>query len=205
MGWFYPDKASDISTRVIFPSHTPFENNLNHCAVEFMAGDFDFWLSVDSDNPPLRNPLDLAWLDLDVVGCPTPVWNWADDPAYHGDRPIYMNAYQDKQDGTGYREWPEQVGLQKVDAVGSGCIMFSRRVIEQFRNDVPFRRVTDDQGRVQRGPDIHFCERARNAGFEIWAHFDYCCDHYNELSLKDVRTAHDLMMRNLLRQRGVEP
>ena len=48
------------------PSHNPLENNLNKIVKEFIAGDWDYWLSIDSDNPPFANPLDDVELDLDI-------------------------------------------------------------------------------------------------------------------------------------------
>ena len=41
--------------RIIRPTETPYENNLHHIVNEFMAGDWDFWLNIDSDNPPAGN------------------------------------------------------------------------------------------------------------------------------------------------------
>ena len=72
--------------RMLFSTHRPFENNLSHIVNDFMAGDETFWLSVDADNPPMRNPLDLMELNLDVIGCPTPVWHFTGQP---GERPTH--------------------------------------------------------------------------------------------------------------------
>jgi hypothetical protein len=176
-----------FTLRVILPTHRPFENNLHHIVGDFMQGGEDYWLSIDADNPPLGNPLDLVGLDLDIVGLPTPVWHWQ---GRAGERPIYWNVYRYVPDKGAYVEWLPRRGLQEVDAVGTGCFLVARRV---FENDAmrrgPFLRTTYDDGRVEKGNDIAFCERAKRQGFRVWAHFDYPCDHHVELSLNEVAAA----------------
>lgn len=170
--------------KIIEPTHVPYENGLHHVINDLLSGDHDFWLNIDSDNPPTRNPLDLVERDLDVVGFPTPVWHWKGEP---GERPIYWNAYRRR--GRGYTEWLPRDGLQPVDAIGSGCFLAARRVFEHPKMRACFRRTYKRDGTVNKGPDIAFSERARRAGFRVWAHFDYPCDHVNELPLNEVLRA----------------
>ena len=170
-------------TTLLLPTHRPFENNLHHIINDFVAGDYDYWLTIDNDNPPQNNPLDLVELDRDIVGLPTPVWN----SATPGGRPIYWNAYKYDAQAEAYREWPDKRGLQKVDAVGTGCVLFARRVFEDpdMQNGAFTRKLNLD-GTVDRGNDISFCERARERGWNIWAHFGYPCDHICELPMIEV-------------------
>ena len=173
---------------IIQPTHNPYENNLHHIVNDFMEGDYDFWLNIDSDNPPLSNPLDLVELNKDIIGLPTPVWHFTGK--IKGERPVYENAYKYIPDKDAYTEWSIKEGLQRVDAVGTGCILISRRV---FKRDVmrlaPFSRKCNFDGTVERGNDISFCERATSQGFEIYAHYDYRCQHFNELELHEVMRA----------------
>ena len=136
-------------------------------------------------NQNQTNPLDLIDLDLDIVGIPTPVWHWV---GKNGERPIYFNAY--KKVVGGYTEWPDKNGLQEVDAIGSGCMLISRRVFEdpEMRKK-PFLRVWNDDGTVERGCDIAFCERAKKRGFKVWAHYNYMADHIVKVSLIEVLKA----------------
>lgn len=174
------DQRHDLT--IILPTHNPFENNLHHIVNDFIAGEYDFWLSIDSDNPPLNNPLDLVEMDRDIIGLPTPVWHYTGKP---GERPIYWNAY-DKAEG-GYAEHQEKFGLQKVDAIGTGCFLVSARVFlhPEMQKGAFTRKLLQD-GRVDRGNDISFCERARGQGFEIYVHYDYPCMHFQELDLTEV-------------------
>lgn len=177
---------------IIYPTHNPYENNLHHIVNDFMAGDYDFWLNIDSDNPPEANPLDLVTYDLDVIGLPTPVWHFTGKTK--GERPIYENAYKYVPSEDAYTEWPDKVGLQRPDAVGTGCVLYSRRVFENPEmRKAPFQRIWNADGTVERGNDISFCERATKQGFLIFAHYDYRCKHFCELELHEVaRAFHEL-------------
>ena len=173
---------------IIHPTHNPYENNLHYIVNDFMGGDYDFWLNIDADNPPMNNPLDLIELDKDIMGLPTPVWHYTGEKKR--ERPIYENVYKYVPEKDAYIEWPIKEGLQKVDAVGTGCILISRRV---FEDDVmrlaPFERQLNMDGTVERGNDISFCERVKKRGFEIYTHYDYRCQHFNNLELHEVSKA----------------
>jgi hypothetical protein len=171
-------------TEIIDPTHRPFENNLHHIIKDFLKGDYDFWLSIDSDNPPIKNPLDLALFDLDIVGLPTPVWHCT---GKNGERPYYWNAYDYVEEEDAYREHQPQVGLQQVDAIGTGCFLAARRVFECERlQNGAFTRKLNKDGTVDKGNDISFCERATEEGFKIYSHYDYPCRHYVEVDLIEM-------------------
>ena len=172
-----------INSKFILPTHSPYVNNLHKIIRDFLDGGYDFWISMDDDNPPRNNILDLVFLNKDVIGCPTPVWH----NAVPGDYPIYWNALDDK--GDGFKPHQPCEGLQRVDAIGSGCMIISRRVIEALDGQKPFMRQWGDDGIVQRGGDFSFCMKARKAGFEIYAHYDYPCYHFNEIEIGEIQLA----------------
>lgn len=166
-----------------YPRHRPLENNLNHCVKMLLAEPFTHWLSMDADNPPKRNPLDLLALDVDIVGLPTPIWRCESYDTW----PWYWNVYQRKPDTYGYQPWPKRSGLQPVDAIGTGCFLAHRRVFEHpDMQRGAFLRIWNADGTVEKGNDIAFCERARRAGFGIWAHFGYPCDHHCRIPLLEL-------------------
>lgn len=164
------------------PTHSPYVNNLHRCVKDFLNGGEDYWLSLDDDNPPINNPLDLIEYDLDVVGCPTPVWC----NKVKGDRPYYFNALLWDEKEQAYRPHENMNGLQEVDAIGSGCMLIARRVISKLRDQQPFMRQWNKDGTVDVGGDYSFCQKVKKAGFKVWAHFDYPCHHFNEVSLIEV-------------------
>lgn len=75
--------------------------------------------------------------------------------------------------------------LLKVDSIGTGMMMVSRRVFDKIRptietaimaGDRPavslyFRHTLSDKG-VMRSEDFSFCELARKNGFDVWAWVD---------------------------------
>jgi hypothetical protein len=166
---------------VEFPCDRPYENTLNAIVRRMRDGAWDYWLSIDADNPPQRNPLDLVALDKDVIGLPTPVWH------YRGgvrERPIYWNAYRYDPATDAYREWTEREGLQQVDAVGSGCLLVARRVLDHpGLQQGAFLREWHADGTVRLGADLAFCRRVLLAGFTVWCHFGYPCHHFAEVDL----------------------
>jgi hypothetical protein len=180
--------------RIQHPSHSPIDNNRHHIFKDFIDGGEDYLLMIDSDNPPINNPLDLVELGLDVVGLPTPVWHFTDKKK--GERPVYENAYKYVPEEDAYLEWPDKQGLQEVDAVGSGCILIARRVLEH-----PDMQKGSSQpsfypdGTHKKSGDIMFCERAKQCGFKIYAHYNYRCLHFVELELHEVIRAFGEMDR----------
>ena len=170
----------DSRVTLIRPQHRPYENNLAHIRNQVLEEGHDFWLNIDADNPPFNNPLDLLEFDLPLIGLPTPVLHWTGKP---GERPIYWNAY--KAVPGGYTEYRPQEGLQKVDAIGTGCFLVRRDVLECVSIS-PFNRTYNHDGTVDKGNDISWCERVRKAGFNIHAHFDYPCRHFKEVELTEV-------------------
>jgi len=142
---------------------------------------YDYWLSMDDDNPPTNNPLDLVPMDLDYVGFPTPVWH----SEIKGDRPYYFNALMWEEKEEGWKPYEKNTrGLQEVDAVGTGCFLVSRRVIEAIK--FPFARQYDEDGLVTHGHDYLFCHKVKEHGFKVWTHFGYICQHFNELELLET-------------------
>ena len=162
------------------PTHSPYVNNLHRCVKDFLRGGEDYWITMDDDNPPMNNPLDLVELDLDVIGLPTPVWN----NSVLGDRPYYFNALDIK--GDGYTPHTNCNGLQEVDAVGSGCLLIARRVMLELKDQQPFMRTWNQDGTVEVGGDYSFCRKVKAAGFQIWTHYDYPCRHFNETDLIEI-------------------
>lgn len=172
----------------ILPTHKPYVNSLHKIINDVLKGDFDFWVTFDDDNPPRKNILDIIELNLDVVGCPTPVWC----NAKPGDYPVYYNGLR-KVEG-GYLPLHGNLsGLKEVDAVGSGCMIIARRVLEKMKSDPPhdrwFMRQWNENGEVEVGGDYSFCERAKRHGFRIYCHYDYPCYHFNEIEITEVTEA----------------
>ena len=171
--------------RYDFDFKQPIENNRNHMVKRFLENGDDYLLMMDSDNPPTKNPLDLVEEDKDIMVLPTPMW--PGNKAQMQQIPIVWNAMKETQTGEDAYEWCEVDDWESMiecDAGGTGCILIARRVLEAIR--APFLRIFDDDGCVKRGSDLYFCQRAKAAGFEIWAHYGYWCQHYKTIDLAQV-------------------
>jgi len=181
--------------KIIMPTWRPYEHNLHRIVRDFIKDNCHFWLNIDSDNPPLNNPLDLVELERDIIGLPTPVWHYTGEKK--GERPYYHNVYRYDKKARGYKEYSDKEGLQRVDAVGTGCILISKRVfLNSEMQKSPFSRKYDEEGIVTLGNDLAFCERAARNGFEVYAHYGYPCDHFNELSMNEMIVATNGMVRD---------
>ncbi len=181
---------------IIMPTNVPFENNLHTVVEDIRQRDYTHWISFDSDNPPMKNVVDLVFLDKDIIGCPTPVWHFTGKKL--GERPIYWNGYDYYPPEDGYKEHDPKEGLQKVDAVGTGCLIVRTAIFNHALLQTGcFARQLNANGTVYKGNDISFCERARSAGFEIYCHYGYPCRHFVEVELNEVARAFGAMLDNV--------
>jgi len=160
----------------------PVASNRNGIVKRFLVGDADYLLMLDHDQMfhPQQNPLDYVFEDLDVVGFPTPLWKPDRSPT----NPIRWNVWL--EDGEGNRTsgtLEEGAGLVECAAVGTGAILIARRVFEHPDLRAPFLDEWDEDGIRTRGEDLTFCERARAAGFRVYAAMDMPCGHLKEVNL----------------------
>jgi hypothetical protein len=165
------------TVEIFYQGLRPYENNLNMLAKHATAQGFDWWLQLDDDQCPTRNPLDLIEFDKDVLGCPAPIWK----PEVEGKQPLVWNCFLDTPDG--FVTHSPKEGLQRVDVTGSGAILIARRVFSVIEN--PFG-CEWSHGLKTAGPDISFCRRARAAGFEIWVHYGYPSHHWQTIDLTEL-------------------
>lgn len=162
------------NVKQIFSCIKPTYANRNHIAEEFLKTDAEYLLTIDSDTIPLGNPLDMIEHDKDIVG--------GVYPTYKNDAFIWLACWLDK-DGS-YKQYPkkEQVGLKQVDALGTGCMLVKRKVLEAL--PMPFiDKVREGVGDRELGHDLYFCKRAKEKGFEVWADWSMECEHHKEINL----------------------
>lgn len=184
-----------VESELIMPTFRPITECRQKILYEFLDGDYDFLISIDSDNPPSKSLIDLIFLNLDIVGCPTPIWVGSVNDNYN--IPIYLNAMDKHSDGYRSHKPKDSKGLNEVDAIGTGCIIISRRVLVKLKDFQPFLEQLDDRGLRLIGEDFSFCEKAKKAGFKIYAHYGYICNHFTELEMATViRSFYDYYTKN---------
>jgi len=178
---------TDTSHEVHFQFDAPVlkcnENNYQNIAKKFWESDSEFLLQIDSDNPPMKNPLPLCDLGLDIISLPTPTWKYCKEEG-EDYNPLQWNAYEKVRAGV-YRAKPPGRGLERVDAAGAGCVLIHRRVFEAplMKREGWHRKWNKENGTADLGLDLAFCERATKCGFEIYTHWDYPCRHFNTVDL----------------------
>ncbi len=139
---------------------------------DFLAGDYDFLLMIDDDNPPPVNILELVELDKEVIGLPTPI----NMNHIQGINDIRWNVFKD--------ELPIKdagQGLEEVEMVGTGCILIRRDVLEKIKH--PFTTVRNEEDLRTIGTDTAFCKKCNDQGIKIYTHWDYKCRHFKEVDL----------------------
>lgn len=171
------EKVGDYQFNFLLRTGVPASSNRNHIAKDFLKGDYDYLCMVDNDNPPLRNPFDLLNYDKDVIGAVYPGL---------GKNGIRFHVYKADKDYPKVIEFTqyqpeEREGLKKVDAIGTGCIFIKRKVLEKMEK--PFEYLFDDDGVLVLSDDIHFCHKCNEAGFEIYAHWDFLASHFKQVDL----------------------
>ena len=159
------------------PEEGEYVQKMNRFAKAVIRDGYDFWIHMDDDNGPLLNPMDLIALDKPVIGLPTPIWK--QDKSW----PFSYSAFDYAGDGQYSMHDPSGGGLQKVDAIGSGCMVVRADVLRAIGLPA-FKRVKDaDEVKTILGPDYYFSERVRAAGFQIYAHYGYKCSHIKDIEL----------------------
>lgn len=159
----------------------------------------------------------LLFLDSDLVFSPGQIFRLARH-AEKG-RDIVAGLYPKKQLELGWvcnmleeDGEPDADGLQRVKYAGTGCLMFSRAVLERMRAEYPEIEYDPDDGesglkwdffatgvrnfdgrRRYLSEDWMFCQRALDLGFDIWMDTQVVLKHVGEFiyPLQDIESFAD--------------
>ncbi len=159
-----------------YPSDRPITNNRNKIVQRFLTNkECDYLLMIDDDIVPPKNILNLADFQKDII---SPVCF-----IYQYDKGVWPVVLKRSREGTlNPIDITEKQGLIECDAVGTGTIMLSRKVLEAIR--FPFQNEYDADGVKKWGLDLNFCEKAKKLGFKVYCHLDYICSHWYLMDLK---------------------
>ncbi len=154
---------------------------------DFLASDGDICVMCDDDVVPpelwgqILNPIDE--LKADVVAGVAPI-------GMEGTIFLPNVFIRDDSLSRGYRlstDFLRETGVQEVDAVGTGLIAISRRVLLDKRMREPFRADFSGKGT---GEDVQFCKRAKECGYKVAVDFDVWCDHMVEIHANGIANAY---------------
>jgi len=145
-------------------------NNRNDLTKTFLQGDYTHLFFMDSDMSfPEATLSRLLHHDKDIVGgfYSTKV------------RPFRSTAMvKSNKPGARFESYTPQNGetLKQVDALGTGCMLIKRKVIEGMKWPW-FYYKPDYELETFATEDVAFCEDAAEKGFETWCDFSIRCGH----------------------------
>ena len=157
----------------------PLDNAKNLAIKEFLKEPIDYLFFLDDDVIPPVNVIErLVSHDKDIVSGLYYIRN-TDDNGMPAPMPLSLRKYPD-----GYKVfWGE--GLEKVDVICDGCCLVKRKVLEKMKP--PYHLyIYDEDGRVKKGSEFYFSEKAKEAGFEIYTDCNLICKHYKKIDLNEI-------------------
>lgn len=145
----------------------PVDDNMNRATRHFLdSTDCDYMLRLDADQSPVKNPLDLIELSLDVVGGVAHRWD--------GRLPVKFSSK--------HRDDAPFDGLQRVEVAGGGCLLIKRSVFERIGTGW-WTHIYNKHGYMSHGDDVAFCLRCKGHGIPVHVHYDYVCRHFKTVDL----------------------
>ena len=169
---------------VEYPAEKPISYNRNQIVKRFLERkQYDYLIMIDSDIVPPPNYLSLIDFQKDIISgvC----FAFTKNQIF----PLVLKRDKKKPKGSKFvpyvsvkpKNWK---GLLEVDAVGTGAIVLSRKVVEDI--PYPFKNIYDKTGEKQIGLDLNFCREAKKKGYKVFCHTDYVCSHHTRMDLKNL-------------------
>lgn len=170
----------------------------NYFVQQTLVGGFDYLLMIDDDNPIPPETLELMLEDdKDIVGVPILSRNPNKDGVndlcafYSTTHTIDGNEIKLYHNIVDFKD---EEYLHKVDAIGTGCILIKREVLEKMSKtykdglfefgDIKFKEKVNIDGknyeRRTMSEDCEFSERAVKEGFEIYLDDRICPLHITQ-------------------------
>lgn len=161
--WLMRQKAA-----IFMPQAKPHDHCRNIIVNEFLKTDCEWLLMVDSDVVPPMNVLDM--IDNNVPVCSAYVCTFSNGELVPVGMTKTENGYCHNFDKT-------EKGLNKVDAVGTGCILIRRDVFDKLGK--PYFKFVYEDGLLINGEDFDFSERVGEVYFDT----RYVCKHYTTIAI----------------------
>ena len=107
--------------------------------------------------------------------------------------PVYLNGviYSSAKIDQFYHSYCyDEAGLKKVYSCGLGACLIKKEVIEKVFAKYPpqdiFKLRYDNEGNIEVGEDVTFCELLNDMGIPVYYDFNLRCDHIKAVSLKHI-------------------
>lgn len=114
---------------------------------------------------------------LPIVGCKIHRRYPPFDPLmFSGEPHKYLNIDDDDY---------EPGALVKVDATGTGCVLFDMRVFQDIPAPWFAEEINPETGEVETGEDFYFCQKAREHGFDIYVDTSLNVGHLSQMIVNE--------------------
>lgn len=140
---------------------------------------YDYLLFIDDDIIPVDDILDMVELNKDIVSAVCFSFQY-DEPFA-----LILDKTNNPFISEGYVQ-SNKINKGKIiecDAVGCGCLLIKREVLEKIEK--PFEFKFNEDG-TTKGEDFNFCEKAKKLGYKIFVDTTKICSHYTNIDLKKI-------------------
>lgn len=185
--------GSRLETRRITGAR-PVDVARNRAVEEFLQTDCEWLVQLDADTHPTR-PDFLQIIPLmeqsgkKICTLPTPMWT---DLGVDG---LQFNVGDLQPDGM-YRAYSMMPhGWKEYSLLGGACLVAHRSVFEKvgkpwFRCTKDSRQFIKPESEREYGgganEDFYFSRKASDAGFRLWVHSDFVCEHHKRVPLLQI-------------------
>lgn len=171
------DSKYDI--RVFMPKNIfPSDAARNRCVKEFLESDSDYLLWIDDDVYCPPETIDrLVGADRDIIGAVCFAMKYERNECFP--YPVTLRYNEERKYIAYYGR-----GIEEIDATGSACLMFKRKVYEAKELETPYQFHYHKDGTLSLTCDFDVLQKAQKAGFKIFIDFDLICSHVKEVDLK---------------------
>lgn len=144
---------------------------------------FTHLLFIDADTIPPADVLEkLLAHDKDIISGLTPILHYDRQKMTWGTMDNCF-THQDKDKDGQIRTHAVQrnTGLHKIWRCGTSCLLIKKEVFEKLEK--PYFKFEFDEEilKPKRSEDLYFCDKAHEAGFEIWCDSSVICNHSKEV------------------------
>lgn len=182
IGWIMEHPRWECTSLLYVTNKKPVSSARNYAVKQFLATNSTHLCMVDHDQmPPTFGAIDMLVADDKDVVSGNCLMAKLHEGVMADIRPASWRVNVD----TGHYEslWSE--GLEPVDSCTSGFWLIKREVIEAVGLPA-FHYQFTDEGIMYGSSEVSFCEKARDAGFEIWTDYRVPVDHYHEMALNPL-------------------
>lgn len=158
--------------------HVP-DNARNTFVETALGGDYDYLFFMDTDMTFPRGTLAMMIRHMGAIGSEAPPIIGGIYCNRGGDFRWHVYKWVEEEEGWHSLRFPLNNGLQRVDAIGTGCMLIDMnvfKILEWPWFEYEYRMFQGERSRLSE--DMTFCKKCMDAGIPIYADTDIKCGHF---------------------------